>query len=66
MSFYTNVLRYKNYILHRGYQNNGERFMRKEYFQPTLFVSSKKNEQPVPSIVLKIVETEASPELCPL
>jgi DNA polymerase elongation subunit (family B) len=44
MSFYTNVLRYKNYILHRGYQNNGERFMRKEYFQPTLFVSSKKNE----------------------
>jgi len=44
MSFYTNVLRYKNYILHRGYQNNGERFMRKEYFQPTLFVSSKKKE----------------------
>ena len=44
MSFYTNVLRYKNYILHRGYHNNGERFMRKEYFQPTLFVSSKKNE----------------------
>ena len=44
MSFYTNVLRYKNYILHRGYHNNGERFMRKEYFQPTLFVSSKKKE----------------------
>ena len=44
MSFYTNVLRYKNYILHRGYQNNGERFMRKEYFQPTLLVSSKKKE----------------------
>ena len=41
MSFYTNVLRYKNYILHRGYQTNGERFMRKEYFQPKLFVSSK-------------------------
>ena len=44
MAFYTNVLRYKNYILHRGYQNNGERFMRKEYFEPTLFVSSKKKE----------------------
>jgi len=41
MSFYTNILRYKNYILHRGYQTNGERFMRKEYFQPKLFVSSK-------------------------
>ena len=41
MSFYTNVLRYKNYILHRGYQTNGERFMRKEYFQPKMFVSSK-------------------------
>jgi len=44
MAFYTNVLRYKNYILHRGYHDNGERFSRKEYFQPKLFVSSKKNE----------------------
>ena len=44
MSFYTNVLRYKNYILHRGYYDNGERFSRKEYFQPKLYVSSKKNE----------------------
>ena len=41
MSFYTNVLRYKNFILHRGYQANGERFARKEYFKPKLFVSSK-------------------------
>jgi len=41
MSFYTNILRYKNYILHRGYHDNGERFTRKEYFQPKLFVSSK-------------------------
>ena len=41
MSFYTNVLRYKNYILHRGYYDNGERFSRKEYFQPKMFVSSK-------------------------
>ena len=44
MAFYTNVLRYKNYILHRGYYDNGERFSRKEYFQPKLYVSSKKNE----------------------
>ena len=41
MAFYTNVLRYKNNILHRGYHDNGERFSRKEYFQPKLFVSSK-------------------------
>ena len=41
MAFYTNVLRYKNNILHRGYHDNGERFSRKEYFQPKLFVSTK-------------------------
>ena len=41
MAFYTNVLRYKNNILHRGYHDNGERFSRKEYFQPKLYVSSK-------------------------
>ena len=41
MAFYTNILRYKNFILHRGYYDNGERFSRKEYFQPKLFVSSK-------------------------
>ena len=41
MAFYTNILRYKNFILHRGYYDNGERFARKEYFQPKLFVSSK-------------------------
>ena len=41
MAFYTNILRYKNNILHRGYYDNGERFSRKEYFQPKLYVSSK-------------------------
>ena len=41
MAFYTNVVRYKNNILHRGYHVNGERFSRKEYFQPKLYVSSK-------------------------
>ena len=41
MAFYTNVIRYKNNILHRGYHDNGERFSRKEYFQPKLYVSSK-------------------------
>ena len=41
MAFYTNILRYKNFILHRGYYDNGERFSRKEYFEPKLFVSTK-------------------------
>lgn len=45
MSFYTNVVRYKNNILYRGYDNHGKRVMRKDFFQPRLFVSSKmKNE----------------------
>ena len=45
MSFYTNVVRYKNNILYRGYDNHGKRVMRKDFFQPRFFVSSKmKNE----------------------
>ena len=41
MSFYTNVIRYKNNILYRGYDNHGKRVMRKDFFEPRLFVSSK-------------------------
>ena len=41
MAFYTNVLRFKNNIFYRGYDNNGERVMKKDHFQPTFFVSSK-------------------------
>ena len=44
MAFYTNVLRYKNNILHRGYYDNGERFSRKEYFEPKLALSYMKSE----------------------
>ena len=41
MSFYTNVLRFKNNILYRGYDAKGQRVMKKEMFKPTFFVSSK-------------------------
>ena len=42
MAFYTNVLRFKNNIFYRGYDNTGQRVMRKDHFKPTFFVSSKK------------------------
>ena len=45
MSFYTNVIRYKNNILYRGYDNHGERVMRKDFFKPKFFVSSKNNNE---------------------
>ena len=41
MAFYTNVLRFKNNIFYRGYDNNGERVMKKDHFQPRFFVTSK-------------------------
>ena len=41
MSFYTNVLRFKNNIFYRGYDAKGQRVMKKEMFKPTFFVSSK-------------------------
>tara|TARA_B100001248_G_scaffold68117_1_gene47964 strand:- start:695 stop:3169 length:2475 start_codon:yes stop_codon:yes gene_type:complete len=43
MAFYTNVLRYKNNIFYRGYSDNGDRVMRKDYYQPKFYVSSDKN-----------------------
>ncbi len=42
MAFYTNVLRFKNNIFYRGYDSNGTRVAKKDHFQPTFFVSSKK------------------------
>ena len=45
MSFYTNVIRYKNNILYRGYDSHGERVMRKDYFKPKFFVSSKSSKE---------------------
>ena len=43
MAFYTNVLRYKNNIYYRGYSDNGDRVMRKDYYQPKFYVTSDKN-----------------------
>lgn len=40
-SFYTNVARYGNYILTRGYNQAGKRIEKKEKFSPTLYVKSK-------------------------
>mgnify|MGYP001365638142 CR=1 FL=1 len=43
MAFYTNVLRYKNNIYYRGYSDNGDRVMRKDYYKPKFYVTSEKN-----------------------
>ncbi len=40
MSFYTNVLRYKNNILYRGYSDNGDRVIKKEHYKPKFYVTS--------------------------
>ena len=37
MSFYTNVTRYGNSILYRGYDSYGKRVYRKEHFSPTFY-----------------------------
>lgn len=42
---YLNVYLYGNQILERGYFRNGERFMRKVKFEPTLFTDAKKPNQ---------------------
>lgn len=43
MNFYTNLTRYKNQILYRGY-SNGVRVNKKVRFTPTLFVADEKGE----------------------
>ena len=37
MAFYTNVLRYKNNIYYRGYSDNGDRVMRKDFYKPVFY-----------------------------
>lgn len=44
MAFYTNVTRYGNKILYRGYTDKGRREEKKIPFKPTLFVQSNKKE----------------------
>lgn len=40
--FYTSVVRYGNSMLYRGYDNRGERVIRKDFFKPEFFVPSTK------------------------
>ena len=42
MSFYTSVIRYGNSILYRGYDDNGKRVIRKDFFAPKFFIPTKK------------------------
>jgi len=42
MSFYTSVVRYGNSMLYRGYDDNGKRIIRKDFFKPTFYVPSQK------------------------
>ena len=39
--FYTSIRRFGNHIFHRGY-NNGEQFVDREQYRPTLFIASDK------------------------
>ena len=41
MAFYTNVIRYKNNILYRGYDGLSQRVVRTDKFKPTLYVKSQ-------------------------
>ena len=40
MAFYTNIYRYKNNILYRGYSDNGDRVNKKEHYKPKFYVTS--------------------------
>ena len=42
MTFYTNVARYGNSLLYRGYTDNGTAILQKYKFKPTMFVASPK------------------------
>ena len=43
MSFYTSVVRYSNYMLYRGYDNNGKKIFKKEFFKPTFYIPAQKD-----------------------
>ena len=45
MSFYTNIGRYGNQILYRGYSDNGNPITHKYKFSPTLFVPDNSNKE---------------------
>ena len=41
MAFYTSIVRYSNFMLYRGYDNRGQRVIRKDNFSPTFYVPAK-------------------------
>jgi DNA polymerase elongation subunit (family B) len=43
MSFYTSVVRYSNYMLYRGYDNNGKKIFKKDFFKPTFYIPAQKD-----------------------
>jgi DNA polymerase elongation subunit (family B) len=43
--FYTNVAQYGNQILEVGYDTRGEKFLKKDYYEPTLYVPAKDGTQ---------------------
>ena len=40
MAFYTNLYRFKNNIFYRGYSNNGDRVLKKDYYKPRFYITS--------------------------
>ena len=44
MEFYTNISRYGNKLLYRGYTESGKKVKKTFKFKPTLFVSSNKGQ----------------------
>ena len=45
MQFYTNVSRYGNSILYRGYDHAGKKIIKKISYKPSLYIKSKKKSQ---------------------
>jgi hypothetical protein len=43
MSFYTNVSRYGNSMLYRGYDSYGKRVYRKDHFKPVFYTRAQKD-----------------------
>ena len=43
MSFYTSVVRYGNNMLYRGYDDNGKKVIRKDFFGPKFYIPTKKD-----------------------
>ena len=55
-SFYTQVSRYGNNLLYRGFNYNGKRVQKRVHFNPTLYVPSDKKQTDWTSLDGKAVE----------